>query len=684
MQSLKTHVSSAQFSRKSPFKSPMNKSPNATRSPAAPHVAPPPLLLNHRPLTLIFKVDSYAPKLHKRIEHLSFALFVLLTCVLVPAPATIAGTTWDGGDVQSNWTYNNNWNPDGSPTPGSNVTLTFAGNVRLDSYNDYAGFNAWQSIIFASNAGSFNMTSASGANWDLYFKIENNSAAAQSISIDAIALDSSVNGNEFDPTAGNLTISAKDIYTNGHNLNVFGTKTLAINNAGGNGIQQGGKLVFGSGFSGTVVLNGSNTYTGGTTLNSGGGTLGIGNNNALGSGDITISGTSNISAVNGARIIGNGVSLSGASLSFTGSNSLTINGALTGANGSDRFIDNRVTAATLTLAGNVYITSNQANSQTLTFGATSGASANAGTTTLVSGVIANNSGTNTTASNIAAQGGGLTILSGNNTYTGTTTVTNGSTELRIGNGGATGTLGSGNVTVTSGTLSFNRNNILSVANNISGTGSVSQIGTGTTTLSGTGAYTGGTSVSNGALIINGNQSAATGAVSVTNSGTVLGGIGSIGGVTTINSGANITGATLGTVGTLTLSNNSSTGALVFSGSSSSSLATYSVDISGATSDKLAITGRLNLSNNFDNITFNGTPNGTSSYILATYASETGTFNFGTAPAGYQLIYGSTELDLVPVPEPSTWVTAFLSVGFLGWSQRKKVQSLKAKVKSRMA
>ncbi len=64
-------------------------------------------------------------------------------------------------------------------------------------------------------------------------------------------------------------------------------------------------------------------------------------------------------------------------------------------------------------------------------------------------------------------------------------------------------------------------------------GALTKVGTGTLTLSGTNSYTGTTTVSAGALIINGNQSAATGAMSVA-SGATLGGSGTIGGATTIN------------------------------------------------------------------------------------------------------------------------------------------------------
>ena len=137
----------------------------------------------------------------------------------------------------------------------------------------------------------------------------------------------------------------------------------------------------------------------------------------------------------------------------------------------------------------------------------------------------------------------------------------------------------------------------------------------------------------------------------------LGGTGSILGAATVNTGGTITGGTVGAVGTLTLGSTVN----VTGG-------TYLVDIAGATADKLTIGGVLTLSNAA--ITFAGTPTA-ASYQLATYSSETGTFT-GTVPTGYTLQYNATELDLVAVPEPSTWAGMLLFVGAVGYSRRRQV------------
>ena len=261
----------------------------------------------------------------------------------------------------------------------------------------------------------------------------------------------------------------------------------------------GGGLTLNGG--GTVILSGSNSYVGGTTMNTSS-ILGIGNDSALGTGGLTINGAStSIFASGGARTIANNLALSNGGLTLTGSNALTINGTTT-LSVQNRTIDNAVTAVTpsLTLAGNVYLAENNSVSRTLTFGTNATSSLG---TTLISGIIANNSGANTLASNLVVGGGGKVILAGNNTYTGTTTIQNTGTILQVGNGGTSGNLSAGTVNLnTSSNLSFNRSDTITVGNTISGgTGSLSQIGAGKTILTGANSYTGATTVSSGILNI---------------------------------------------------------------------------------------------------------------------------------------------------------------------------------------
>ena len=100
----------------------------------------------------------------------------------------------------------------------------------------------------------------------------------------------------------------------------------------------------------------------------------------------------------------------------------------------------------------------------------------------------------------------------------------------------------------------NTGRTLIAAGVISGSGfGVSKTGAGALVLSGDNAYTGATTVSAGSLFVNGNQSTATGAVTVSNTAT-LGGTGTVGGVVTVQSGGRIIGGDGMTTGTLNVSN----------------------------------------------------------------------------------------------------------------------------------
>ena len=143
---------------------------------------------------------------------------------------------------------------------------------------------------------------------------------------------------------------------------------------------------------------------------------------------------------------------------------------------------------------------------------------------------------------------GTTILTADNTYSGGTTITAGT--LQLGNGGTSGSI-LGDVT-DNGTLAFNRSDTVTFPGVISGSGSVSQVGSGTTVLTGNNSYGGATTVSAGALFVNGDQSAATGATNVAG-GATLGGTGTIGGnVSVANGGTLAPGGVGGGIGTLTI------------------------------------------------------------------------------------------------------------------------------------
>ncbi len=152
-------------------------------------------------------------------------------------------------------------------------------------------------------------------------------------------------------------------------------------------------------------------------------------------------------------------------------------------------------------------------------------------------------------------GTGTLILSGNNTYTGLTTIAAGTLQLGnpATNGGTTGSV-AGNI-LDDAALVFARSNTYTYAGQISGSGTVAQNGTGTLVLSDTNTYTGATSVNLGTLEVDGSIAHST-SVTVNNGGT-LSGIGVVDpNTTTIMSGGTLApGNAAHPTGTLTITGN---------------------------------------------------------------------------------------------------------------------------------
>ena len=160
----------------------------------------------------------------------------------------------------------------------------------------------------------------------------------------------------------------------------------------------------------------------------------------------------------------------------------------------------------------------------------------------VFGQISN--GTATVA--VSKSGTGTWTLSSDNTYSGTTAISGGT--LVLGNGGGSGTLGTGAVT-NNGTLAYNRSDTgLIETHAINGSGGVRQIGSGKTTLAAVNSYIGPTVVANGTLAVTGSINNS--AVAVT-SGT-LDGTGSVGATTVADLVSNTIANGNGGTGALTL------------------------------------------------------------------------------------------------------------------------------------
>ena len=296
--------------------------------------------------------------------------------------------------------------------------------------------------------------------------------------------------------------------------------TLDYTGAGGHEVLGG---VFGTGDiakrgSGTLTLSGSGNYSGATTIALG--KIVANATSALGTSPVTTAGGS-LELQGGFDVGGGLLTLNGESLTNVSGNN-TYSGPVTTGTSASRIV---VTSGTMTLSNTI---SQSSPSNAITFSGNG--------VTLITG----NLGAGLTALDINAKASDVptVIVAGSNPdFTGTVDVQKGT--LQLGDGGTTGSLpvsGAFNIgtgarvivkqsdTVTQGT---------DFSGTLNGLGGFSQAGSGTTILNFANAYKGTTNVSAGTLIINGNQAAATGAVTVAN-GATLGGSGVIGGAVTVN------------------------------------------------------------------------------------------------------------------------------------------------------
>ena len=351
-----------------------------------------------------------------------------------------------------------------------------------------------------------------------------------------------VKGASYAATIGNSSTTANSILT------ITGTSSWAgvIQDVIGSGTMKTGLTVAG----GALTLTAANTYTGATTVTSGTLALGAANRLADTSALTVTGGTFDLGAF--AETVA-AVSITGGTIAngtLTGASYDLQNGTVSAILAGSSITATKTTAGTVTLSGaNTYTGLTTISNGTLALGAanrladTSALTVTGGTfdlgtftetvaaVSITGGTIAN--GTLTGASYDLQAGtvsailagssitaikttAGTVILSGANTYTGLTTISNGT--LQIGSG-TTGTLGSGAVT-NNATLSFGRTNSYTVSNDISGSGILVQDGVGgTTILTGSNSY-GTTTITNGTLQIGSGTTGTLGSGAVTNNATL--------------------------------------------------------------------------------------------------------------------------------------------------------------------
>jgi autotransporter-associated beta strand protein len=359
------------------------------------------------------------------------------------------------------WNSAGNWNPAAIPhSAGDAATfgsaITAPASVTLDAAQTVG------SLTFQNSANSYTITPGSGG---------------------TLTFSSGTTGNAFlADKAGNHSINAPVTLTSNLSASVTNsTDTLTID---GN-ISGGGQLIMGG--AGTLILTGtSNSWGGGTLINSG--TIQIGNGTTAGtlSGNVTDNGTlafdhsdpltvtSAISGNGGVTQLTNTVlTLSGAN-TYSGPTNVNAGSVKIGAPGA-------LGTGALNLPG----TSLDLNGNNASVAGLNGAgtvdSSTAGTMTLTisntgnfTGLIKNTNGT----LSVTKSGGGTETVSGNNTYSGGTTMNGGSMKVTASTTGApnavtAGPLGTGTVTVNTGTgLLFGGGGSITFGNSITVAGGV--------------------------------------------------------------------------------------------------------------------------------------------------------------------------------------------------------------------
>ena len=301
---------------------------------------------------------------------------------------------------------------------------------------------------------------------------------------------------------GTNAITGKSFLVSGLGNNVLRVRdgALYVSGLGTNAVVLGNGDAIGA--SGTLANN--VTVTTGTTatiLNNSGTALNVTGTLSKNGGVLVIQNGANVngrivgSSANSDLVIDGGTTTLNESNSYNGPtmiiNGGTLNAAVAGAlpteNGRTAIFldqDNTGTAwgsgtSTLALQASQTVASLSGEvSSTVALGGTTLTVGTDGTTNTFAGTIADGS---SSGGSLVKDGSSTQILTGNNSYTGTTTISGGT--LQIGAGGTTGTLGTGAV-INDGSLVLNRSDAVTIGNTISGSGDVTLAGPATTTLTG--------------------------------------------------------------------------------------------------------------------------------------------------------------------------------------------------------
>ncbi len=316
--------------------------------------------------------------------------------------STLTANLWSGGASDGLWASNNNWDPTIVPAVGAdilfdNTHITGAQAIDLGVNRTVRSLSFDSPHAYTLNNNTLVFDDQGVPSFSGIAVSQTHGTSTTTIN-SALSLANAIHIRNNSTGTLNLT-GAVD--TNGHALTLDGTGPATTLSGV---ISDSGAVTKND--TGTVTLSGANTYSGGTTLNYG--TLNANHATALGSGAVTLAGGT-LASTNGSTLA-NTLALTG----DAGLSGLTTTGTLTQTGSHTLVLANATHSGAVNLSSTV-------TAQTLTTQVDSG-------TSTLSGIIADGGGSS--GGNLTKTGSGTLVLSGANTYTGTTTVDAGT--LRLG------------------------------------------------------------------------------------------------------------------------------------------------------------------------------------------------------------------------------------------------------------
>ena len=599
--------------------------------------------------------------------------------------------------------------------PGSAQDLYVGSNSSGQTTNFTSGTNSYANTYVGYNAGASNNTLTvaitntlltNSADLNIGYNGSGNSMIVSNAAQVANA------GNGF---IGNIAPSSNNfVLVTGLGSTWSNSGYLLIGSDGsGNSmvISNGAQVVNNYGSIGNSATSSNNsvlvTGLGSTWSNSGGleiGYDGSGNSMVISNGaqvvnySGSVSGTSNTAIVTGSGSSWSissllGVGGIGSSLVISNSAAMTVGGIYLGESGSGNLLLVTGAGSSLTNSGMFYVgMEGTNNSVVVSNGATlnsySAAISTGSSNSFSNSVIVTGTGSiwnNSNALTLGDTGSGtLTVGNGGKVISGSVVIASAPGSigtLNIGSLGGSDTAGTIAAPTISfgggqGTLNFNQRDTTTFISSITGAGTVQQLGSGTTILSGSNSYTGTTKVNAGVLLVDNTTGWGVGSGLTVNSNGIVGGSGSIAGAALING---LLDPSRGSTNAMTLSFNTNV--------TLGATATTMVDLLNTGSyDKIEVGGTLAYGGIFDIALGNTNAPGTYQFfstlaggtnIITTGSFSTveltglfgtwlmtnssGIWNYANGSDSYNFSQAAGQLIVTAVPEPSTYALLGLSV-----------------------